>query len=91
VKFTAAISFGKILPSLGFSWHGTDFGYRVLWGKIYRHAQPVFNRAACFVVNFTAVRAWFNRRLFVANACSKQSPPSLYCPTFTSSPPSRKF
>ena len=59
--------------------------------KFHRRAQPVFNRAVCFVMNFTAVRAWFNRRLFVANACSKQSPPSLYRPTFTSSPPSRKF
>jgi len=34
VKFTAAISFDEILPSFGFPWHGTDFGYRVLWGKI---------------------------------------------------------
>ncbi|WP_295151779.1 hypothetical protein [Campylobacter sp.] len=34
VKFTAAISFDEILPSLGFPWHSTDFNYRVLWGKI---------------------------------------------------------
>jgi hypothetical protein len=33
-NFIAAMYFGEILPSFGFPWHGTDFGYRVLWGKI---------------------------------------------------------
>ena len=46
------MSFGKILPSFGFPWHGTDFSYRVLWVKFHRRAQPVFNRAVCFVVKF---------------------------------------
>ncbi|MFR8440196.1 MAG: hypothetical protein ACLVCW_00295 [Campylobacter sp.] len=34
VKFTATMSFGEILPNLGFPRHSADFGYRVLLGKI---------------------------------------------------------
>lgn len=47
------------------SLHSADFSYRVLWGKISPPFAIGINRAVCFVVNFTAVRARFNRRSFI--------------------------
>lgn len=47
---------------------------RASCGEIYRRAQSVFNRAVRFVVNFTAVRARFDRRSFIAKRLLKTKP-----------------
>lgn len=44
--------------------------------------QPVFNQAACFVVNFTAVRARFDHRLFIAKRLLKTRPTPALLPSF---------
>ena len=60
------------------SLHSADFSYRVLWAKFYRRLQSAFNRAACFVANFTAVHARFNRRSFIAKRLLETKPVTRY-------------
>lgn len=50
--------------------------------KFHRRAQPVFNHAVRFVVNFTAVRARFDRRSFITKRLLKTKPAAALPPGF---------
>ena len=67
VKFYHRRAFWRnFIPSFGFLYIVPTSATASFGVKFYFRPQPVFNRAVCFVANFTAVHARFNRRLFIA-------------------------
>lgn len=68
-KFYLLSAFFSIVPTSATGPFGVKFHLR---------SQPVFNRAACFVAKFYAVRARFNRRLFIAKRLLETKPVTRY-------------